>query len=140
MPETPRLRFRPHHFLCALGYEGKGYSDAFTANMTSIVADGLRTEDGQFTEIEVTHRTDAICAPCPKRRGAFCTAEPKIRALDNRHARALSLRAGDVLTWAEAQVRIKERIKPETLDDICKGCRWLPMGMCKSAVARLRDG
>ena len=35
------LSFRPHHFLCTLGFEGKGYSDAFTRNMAEI-ADALR--------------------------------------------------------------------------------------------------
>lgn len=32
MPDP--VRYRPHHFLCSLGYEGKGYSEAFTDNMT----------------------------------------------------------------------------------------------------------
>ena len=36
---TKPLRYRPHHFLCSLGFEGKGYSDAFTANMEAIVMD-----------------------------------------------------------------------------------------------------
>ena len=26
------LEFRPHHFLCTLGFEGKGYSDEFVRN------------------------------------------------------------------------------------------------------------
>ena len=108
--------------------------------MTAVVSDGLRGEGGDATEIEVTNGLDVICAPCPKRRGSLCSGELKIRALDNRHARALGLRNGDVLTWGAAQKRIKARVTPDTLDSICKGCRWLPMGMCKSAVARLRDG
>ena len=42
---APPIRFRPHHFLCSLGFEGKGYSEAFTANMTGIVMGRLRAPE-----------------------------------------------------------------------------------------------
>jgi hypothetical protein len=74
----PPLRFRPHHFLCAQGFKGEGYSDSFTANMTRIVRDGLRAPRGDSTEIEVVGTLDDICAPCPKRRGNLCQSQTKI--------------------------------------------------------------
>ena len=46
---TTPVRFRPHQFLCSLGFEGKDYSDAFTANMTAIVLDQLRGPGGDAT-------------------------------------------------------------------------------------------
>jgi len=131
------LQFRPHHFLCALGFEGKGYSGSFTANMAAIVVDGLRGPKGDGQVITVTQYTDDICAPCPKRRGRLCTDQGQIARLDRAHGQALDLRAGDTLTWAEAQKRMAMLV-PDDLDRICAGCRWLEMGMCKSALARLR--
>ena len=92
------LRFRPHHFLCALGYRGEGYSDGFTANMTWIVTDGLKAPGGDATEIEVIGATDDICAPCPKRRGDLCSDQAKIARLDLQHSKVLGLRPGDWLT------------------------------------------
>jgi hypothetical protein len=134
------LTFRPHHFLCATGFAGHGYSDAFTANMGAIVDGRLRAPHGGAVRIAVTGEADAICAPCPDRRGAGCVKQAKIDALDARHAAALGLAPGDVVSWAEAQARIAARIAPGSLDTLCAGCAWLPLGLCKAAVARLRDG
>jgi hypothetical protein len=132
------IRFRPHHFLCALGFEGKGYSDGFTATMHRIVVDILRAPGGDATRIEVTAVTDDICAPCPKRRGRLCTDQGKIARLDRAHGAALDLAAGEVITWAAAQDRMAA-LAPEDLDRICAGCSWLEMGMCKSALSRLKS-
>ena len=76
--DKPIVRYRPHHFLCSLGFEGKGYSEAFTANMAAIVMGRLRAAGGDATLIEVTPATDDICAPCPKRRGSV--ARPRTRS------------------------------------------------------------
>ncbi|MGX9353817.1 DUF1284 domain-containing protein [Roseobacteraceae bacterium S113] len=132
------LRFRPHHFFCALGFQGKGYSSRFTANMSAIVNGRLRGPDGDGIRIVVTGKTDAICSPCPKRIGTRCLNEAKIQALDTRHAEALGLSPGDALTWAEAKARMAAQ--PEgTLERICEGCQWLPLGLCSAAHAALRD-
>ncbi len=134
--ETP-LRYRPHHFLCSLGFEGKGYSDAFTANLAAIVMGRLRASDGDATLIEVTPANDDICAPCPKRRGTECATQDKIDTLDAAHAAALNLAPGDRLTWAEAQDRIRAAVPPGSLKTLCQGCEWEPYGMCEAALARL---
>ncbi|SPH17369.1 hypothetical protein DEA8626_00887 [Defluviimonas aquaemixtae] len=134
-----RIRYRPHHFLCSLGFEGKGYSDAFTANMDAIVMGRLRAEGGDATEIEVTGAADDICAPCPKRRGRLCTNEPKIKQLDRAHAAALRLAPRERLTWGEAKVRIRANVAPGSLKTICRGCEWEPLGLCEAALAQLHD-
>lgn len=134
---TP-VHFRPHHFLCSVGFAGKGYSERFAANMSEIVEGRLRSEDGDQTDIRVVAAADDICAPCPHRRGEGCVRQQRIDGLDQRHAKALDLQAGDVLTWGAARRRIAARIKPEDLDRICAGCQWLPLGLCKQAVAQLR--
>lgn len=131
------IRFRPHHFLCALGFEGKGYSDAFTANMHAIVVERLRAPGGEDIEITVTAITDDICAPCPKRCGRLCSDQGKIKRIDRAHGAALDLAAGETITWGAAKARMA-RLEPRDLDRICADCAWLEMGMCKSALARLR--
>ena len=137
---TGGLTFRPHHFLCALGYRGKGYSDAFTANMTQIVTNGLFANGGDHTLIRVRAAADSLCAPCPKRRGEGCTNQAEIDALDGRHAAALNLKHGDVLTWGQAKMRIREKVRPDDLDTLCTGCKWLELGLCKSALSDLHRG
>jgi len=138
-PPATRLRFRPHHFLCALGYQGKGYSDGFTANMSAIVIDRLRAPDGDATAIQVTGHADDICTPCPKRRGNLCTNQSAITRLDRAHAAALSLKPREILTWGQAQSRIRQFVAPGDLKTLCQGCQWLELGLCETALARLHN-
>lgn len=133
------VRFRPHHFLCALGFAGRGYSDSFTANMTGIVEGRLRAPGGDETMIEVVGGLDDICAPCPRRAGAGCSVQARIDRLDAAHAAALGLSPGDRLTWGEAQKRIRARVRPGGLARLCAGCGWLAAGLCESALARLHE-
>ena len=138
--DRPEVTFRPHHFLCSLGFQGRGYSDGFTANMARIVDGTLRQAGGDDTVIEVTGATDDICAPCPKRRETLCTEQEKIAALDARHARALGLFVGSRLSWGEAKRRIVKRVPPGSLQNLCQGCQWLELGLCEKALAELHDG
>ncbi len=134
------LRLRRHHVLCCVGFRGEGYDDAFRANMSRLVYQQLRTPEGPDQEILITGNADAICAPCPHRVGLGCAEQAKIDRLDNDHGAALGIAAGDKLTWGECLDLVRQKIAPEDLDTICTGCVWLPMGLCKTAVARLKAG
>lgn len=135
----PPVRYRPHHFLCSLGFEGRGYSDAFTANMAAIVMGRLRAAQGDDTVITVTATADSICAPCPRRDGSGCLDQGRIDALDTAHARALGIMDGQTLTWGQAKARIQARVMPGDLARICAGCSWHPAGMCDAALLRLHQ-
>lgn len=133
----PSITFRPHHFLCSLGFQGHGYSDDFTANMSRIVLETLRASGGDETVIDVTGATDDICAPCPKRQGTTCAEQDRMVALDTRHARALGIFVGTRISWAEAKRRIVKRVQPGALQTLCAGCQWLELGLCEKALADL---
>jgi hypothetical protein len=132
------VSLRPHHVLCSIGYEGHGYDDPFTANMTRIVARGFRGPEGRNVAIRITFGADTLCAPCPKRVNLGCQTQSKIDRLDAAHAEILGLRDGQTLTWGAALDRVRDRVGPEDLDRICEGCGWLDAGMCKRALAALR--
>lgn len=138
MPDTPVI-YRPHHFLCSLGFRGKGYSERFTANMSDIIDGRLRAAGGDDVTIIVTGATDDICAPCPKRYGTLCESQEKIAALDARHARALGLFDGTKITWGDAKRRIVKRVLPGSLASLCKGCQWLDLGLCEQALSNLHS-
>jgi hypothetical protein len=123
--------------MCALGYEGKGYSSDFTANMTRIVMGQLRGDTGDDTPIKLTGYADDICAPCPKRVGRLCTSQQQIALLDRSHAQALDLQPREELTWGQAKERIRAKIMPGTLEQLCLGCKWLELGLCEAALTRL---
>lgn len=139
--KDPALEFRPHHFLCTLGFEGKGYSDEFVKNFSDI-ASTLRDTGacGDEIPIRVVGGTDRICAPCPNREGDFCSTETKIASLDRAHAKVLELRTGDTLTWGEAKRRIMDKMTPEKFHQACAPCSWRSLGVCERALLRLRRG
>ncbi|WP_380058498.1 DUF1284 domain-containing protein [Falsihalocynthiibacter sp. SS001] len=138
MSNSP-VKFRPHHFLCALGFQGKGYSDDFTANLYEIVEGQLRADGGDDVLIQTVGMTDDICGPCPKRRGRLCSDQPKIKSLDRSHAAALKLKPNETLTWGEAKARIKKHVPVGSLSQVCAGCSWLEFGMCEAALSRLHQ-
>ena len=132
------LEFRPHHFLCTLGFVGKGYSPEFVKNFQK-TADLLRkTSDGDQVLIRVTSTTDDICVPCPHRREKLCASEPKIMRLDHAHAEVLNLKEGDVLTWGEAKNRLAKYMSLEKFEKACAPCAWKALGVCKSALVALQ--
>ncbi|NHF72659.1 DUF1284 domain-containing protein [Paracoccus xiamenensis] len=135
-PNSGAVLLRPHHVLCAIGWTGRGYSPAFSANMDAVVVGRLRADPE--TPVEFTGTADSVCAPCPHRRGLGCASGEKIADLDRNHAQALDIQPGDKMSWAEAQARAK-RLRPDDLDRICARCQWLEYGMCKDALRRLRQ-
>lgn len=126
------ISFRPHHFLCTLCFQGRGYSPAFISNFQFIV-DQLHSPDGDKTQIQVVNYTDSICQPCPNRIDTTCITEEKINRLDHAHSAALNITANDKLTWDEA----KKRISTLTIDQfhqICATCEWKKYGICEQVL------
>ncbi len=128
--------FRPHHFLCANGFVGKGYSSDFIRNFAKIVKQ-LRGTHGDQTKLIATTYTDSICGPCPHKRGNLCKDQDYIAALDRRHAEALGWQSGHTYTWQEVKERLKT-LSEETFDQICEGCSWKEMGVCLTALQALK--
>lgn len=126
--------------LCAIGFEGKGYDGPFTANLAHIVQGQLRGPGGKDIAVFITGEADSICAPCPKRRGTSCEVAPKIAGLDARHGAALDLVPGQALTWGDCLDRVRARVVPADLVQLCAGCGWLDQGMCQRRLADLLDG
>ena len=133
------LKFRPHHFLCTVGYQGSGYSPEFIAGYDRI-AKTLKHSGpaGDAVPIEVVAETDSICAPCPSKRGKLCETQQKIETLDSAHAKILSIQEGDVLSWGEAKEKIVAAFTDEAFESACAPCSWKPLGICKNALIDLR--
>lgn len=132
------IRFRPHHFLCTLGFQGKGYSPAFVANYQMIV-DTLRQSEGDNILIHVVEKTDSICAPCPNKRDERCATQAKIDALDKAHAAILNIKVGDILSWGEAKKRIARQMTLEKFHTACAICPWKRLGVCEKALTELKQ-
>jgi len=130
------ISFRPHHFLCALCFKGRGYSPAFISNF-HVIMDMLNSTDGDNTKINIVTHTDSICEPCPSRIGKSCTSEEKITVLDTAHASALQLNDQDSITWGDAKKRIAEKISLDIFHQICSTCSWKQYGICEDVIKNL---
>lgn len=84
------IRFRPHHFLCLLSFQGKGYSPSFIQNFDTIKK---QLEAAPNQSIEIVTGLDSICQACPERttKGA-CKKEKKVSSLDQAHQDILKLK------------------------------------------------
>jgi hypothetical protein len=133
-----KIKFRPHHFLCALCFEGKGYSNKFVKNFSDIVAH-LRSENGDDAVIEVVYDLDSVCKVCPHNLGDKCDSQPKIDTLDTHHREILNLKDGEKITWKEAKKRIKQHMTVEKHHAACASCEWLKYGMCEKHLRDLHN-
>ena len=63
-----KLVLRGHHLLCLKGFQGYGYSEDFTKNMTEV----NRKRKSENTTITLTNSPDDICKACPNLKGNLC--------------------------------------------------------------------
>jgi hypothetical protein len=126
------ISFRPHHFLCTLGFKGKGYSPAFVDNFQKIVD---QLQDDETLPIRVVEKSDTICQACSYERGGSCHTEAKIAKLDQAHQEILQLPA--VITWSAAKTRLRQAMSLEKFHRACAPCRWKALGVCEQALQQL---
>ena len=132
------MRIRAHNLLCIQGFVGKGYSPEFVANMTAVI-ESL----GEETEVTVVAEPDAICDACPNLAPAGCTlhgegSEQGIVRQDRDVMGRLGIAEGSSLPWRAIVERIAAKVEPDDLDAICGSCPWLPLGVCKAGLRKLR--
>ena len=130
-----KIKFRPHHFMCTLGFRGKGYSLSFIKNYKKIVA---KLNENENTLIEVVDNMDSICFSCPNKiNETLCKTQDKISKLDTAHSKSLKLIPGEIMSWRQAKERIKKYMSIEKFHLSCKGCSWKDYGVCQQALENL---
>ena len=112
---------RPHHALCVGFFRGKGYSEAFVANMAAFIG-ALRAQNPLLS---LRGAPDALCKSCPHNRGGVCDSADKVARYDAAVLRLLALDEGTSLRWPELSARVRERIlTPGKLAAVCGDCQW----------------
>ncbi len=136
---APSLEIRAHHLLCILGFRGLGYSQEFIVKMGKVV----KELDTKATfPITVIAECDVICASCPHNRSNKCLkeadSESKVKNQDLAVLQRLGFEIGAQMPAGNAWARVKEKIAPEDIVEICSDCEWLELGYCAEGLARLK--
>ncbi|MDM8335712.1 DUF1284 domain-containing protein [Wolbachia pipientis] len=126
------IRFRPHHFMCTLAFQGYGYSQGFVKNYRKIANKVINDPN---TRIKVVGNLDGICSACPNQtEQGKCTKQAKVLELDRRHMKVLGIKIGEILTWNEVVKKIRKKMSLKKFDYACKGCDWKQCGICMNAL------
>ena len=116
--ETATLR--PHHALCALFFEGKGYSLAFVENMTAFLA-----EPNQM--LRITMGCDILCQECPHNLDGICDDEEKVERFDQRTVTlcADAYKTDQPQSLSNLCLSVYENILQQGhLAEVCGECEW----------------
>ena len=122
--------------MCALSFEGKGYTDDFVKNYAEIASAVKSNPSAEI--IKISFSLDSICTPCPNHNKSKCNKQMLIDSLDHSHAKILEVKDGDTLTWNSALNLIKEKMTIEKFHIACNGCEWKKFGMCEQALKNLK--
>jgi hypothetical protein len=93
--------------------------------------------------ITILTECDVICASCPHNKANKCRkkadSELKVRARDWEVLQRLGLETGTQLSAGATWTKVKERLIPDDLVEICQGCEWLELGYCAEGLEGLKQ-
>jgi hypothetical protein len=132
------IRLRAHHLLCLLTYVGRGYTPAFVAQYSAIVA-RLNAGEGAV----LVEGPDDICAPMLGATDLVAPhhcLEPRIATRDTLARGAVaaalgqSLAPGDTIPLdAPTIARLRDNFAAGTIRAACAACQW--DGLCSNIAA-----
>lgn len=115
---------RPHHGMCIAFFQGKGYSDEFTAHMSEMI------QKFQDASVCVSIQSDAICQKCPNNLDGKCKTDDKVISYDEKVLDLCGLTDGEIITYKDFCNTVYENIiSAGKRENICGDCQWNEM--CK---------
>jgi hypothetical protein len=113
-------KLRAHHGLCAYFFKGKGYSEEFTAHMAEVIK-ALQAD----ATVCLVDSVDVICEKCPNNKAGVCETAELVEGYDKKTLEYCGLQPNDVLSFADFQKRVLERIIfAGEREKICGNCQW----------------
>jgi len=119
-PSSPLATLRPHHALCALFFEGKGYSQTFVDNMTTFLADSSQM-------LQITAGCDTLCMACPNNFNGLCSDAAKVSLFDQRTVNLTGARLQTeqpMPLYEFCQVVYDYILQQGLLAEVCGECEW----------------
>jgi len=117
------LKIRAHHGMCLHFFEGKGYSNEFTAHMQ------------KNPEVEVVACGDEICKKCPNLENGVCNTWELVLHYDREVLKCCGLAEGTKIFWNDFAKLVEERIiSSGERQKICGNCQW--SSICSKKVEK----
>jgi hypothetical protein len=106
------------------------------------IVEKIRADHTDFP-IRVVASLDDTCCTCPHKGKTTCEASvgsnEHVLTMDFNVIRQLGLIDGAVYNKSYLVQLTAEKVVPDDLDYLCKGCSWLSYGVCKEGIADLRE-
>lgn len=120
------IPLRAHHGMCLAYFEGKGYSQGFTAHMQTVL-DGMADDP----IVELMTQKDVICTHCPNLVQGVCNTPQLVLEYDLQVLSRCGLKEHDKLPWSEFTRLVSEQILFRGCrEEICGSCQWT--AICKA--------
>ena len=119
------MKIRAHHLLCIQGFQGYGYSEEFTKNLSKIIR-SLKSFSNQ--KIEIITECDIICSYCPYNIDEICHKDKesyeKIKEMDAKVLEKLEIPDKSTFKANEIFSITNKRLTGFDLEEICGDCSW----------------
>lgn len=123
---APVVELRAHHGMCLAFFEGKGYSQGFTAHMQTVL-DGMQPD----SLVKLVTRRDIICTACPNLHDGLCNTPELVLDFDTQVLKRCGLTEGAILPWSDfTELVAGNIIAAGCRESICGACQWT--SICKS--------
>ncbi|MCD7766703.1 MAG: DUF1284 domain-containing protein [Lachnospiraceae bacterium] len=118
------ISLRAHHGMCLAYFEGKGYSEGFSAHMQKMLERLTGTDTPGVLVRLVTH-TDEICSACPNNLDGSCNDAEKVQKHDRGVLDLCGLTEEQILGFDEFTSLVQACIlSAGRRAEICGGCQW----------------
>lgn len=129
------IKFRPHHLICNLCFQGKGYSEEFVQNFSLLHQQLNQTPEKLL--IKLIAGVDDICAYCPENVNGWCQQAVKVEQLDQAYLEILKFKIGDIISLVELKNRIKKFMSLSDFHLTCCSCSWYSLGVCEKKIGEV---
>lgn len=118
--EEKPIKLRAHHGMCLAFFEGKGYSDTFTAHMQKIL-DHMESNP----KLRIVTSGDVICEKCPNLNSGICGTPDLVLEYDRQVLSRCGLKEEEEISWKKFSELVMEKILVRgEREEICGNCQW----------------
>lgn len=128
------MKIRAHHGMCLAFFEGKGYSNTFTAHMQTILE-----HMQENPRLQIVAEGDIICSKCPNLKDGICSTPELVEEYDRQVLLRCGLEEKAEIHWNDFSQLVRNNIIASgRRQEICHSCQWSEI--CRKKERAFRNG